>query len=80
MKTLLKTLTLAALLVTSCTARNPEKEALDFLYAYMPAADAADYPREPIFGYPGGIFIPFYPRSIAFLGFFCYFCNNQPHT
>ena len=46
MKTLLKTLTLAALLVAACTARNPEQEAMDFLYAYMPAADAADYPRE----------------------------------
>lgn len=27
-----------------------------------------NYPREPIFGYPGGIFIPFYPPEYSVFG------------
>ena len=41
-----KAIVLAALLLASCTEKSPEQEAMDFLYAYMPAADEADYPRE----------------------------------
>ena len=33
-------------MLASCVAKDPVQEAMDFLYTYMPVADAADYPRE----------------------------------